>query len=186
MADRRGDGLTKGGGEELNLNRDRSNREIAGLIRQFAPLVSMTARRFEGRGAEREDLAQEGYLALIEIARRSAKRRLAYRLSSGIPWRVRAAASRMRRPEAERPLASEEDAPESPELSIMDERTVRDFEELEIFDAMERLLCETDLAIAKASARGLTQSEIAESMGVSQQAIARRLAGIRSKLREIL
>jgi RNA polymerase sigma factor (sigma-70 family) len=178
------DGWTEDGGHDLRY--ERKNGEMAGLIRQFTPLISMSARKFEGRGAEREDLAQEGYLALIEIARRSTKRRLAYRLSSGIPWRVRVAASRLRRPEAEQPLDVAEEREEASELLVRDEQSAWEFQELEIFDAIDRLFYGLNLAIARSAAMGLTQREIAESMGVRQQAIASRLAKIRSKLREAL
>ena len=40
------------------------------LIEKYAPMVMATARRYAGRGAEYEDLVQEGFLALLILIRK--------------------------------------------------------------------------------------------------------------------
>jgi RNA polymerase sigma factor (sigma-70 family) len=166
---------------ERALRNDRGSGEIAALVEQFAPLVRSLARRYEGRGAEREDLLQEGRLALLLIARRCTKKEMAWRLKCRLPGMVRDAASRMRRPEALSLDRDDED--DAAPLDVPDERAALDFEELELSDALDRLLDGTDREIARASLDGLTQAEIARCAGVSQQAVAMRLRKIRDVLR---
>jgi RNA polymerase sigma factor (sigma-70 family) len=164
-----------------SLRTPRGNGEIGALLREFEPLVRYAAHRYEGRGAEFEDLLQEGCLALVTIARRTAKRQMAYRLASLLPAKVRDAAARMRRRDGIVPLETEsEDEPL--EFYIPDERAARDFEEVEIAAVLESLPDETDRVIARASMDGQTRDEIARALGVTKQAVAYRLAGIRKAL----
>ena len=46
----------------MNTNTEMMKEE---LIAKYEPLVKATAKRYAGRGAEYEDLVQEGYLALL-------------------------------------------------------------------------------------------------------------------------
>ena len=39
--------------------------QVREIVDSYTPLVRATARRYEGRGADYEDLVQEGYLALL-------------------------------------------------------------------------------------------------------------------------
>ena len=43
-------------------------------LRRFRPLVTATARRYAGRGADFDDLVQEGYLALLELIKQQRVR----------------------------------------------------------------------------------------------------------------
>ncbi len=59
-------------------------------LRRFRPLVTATARRYAGRGAEFDDLVQEGYLALLELVPRCGDpERLPLFLKNRLPARVR-------------------------------------------------------------------------------------------------
>ena len=49
--------------------------EMAKIASQYAPLVKATAARYQGRGAEYEDLVQEGYMALVILVPQCADRR---------------------------------------------------------------------------------------------------------------
>ena len=160
---------------------------IEGLVREFRPLVRSIARRYEGRGADREDLEQEGYLALILLARRGMGRDPARHLKNHLPGFVRDAAARMRHRSETVTLTPNGDDDDSPPLAEMlpDERAERDFEEFELHDLMERTLTREEFHIAGSLYRGMTQSEIASSLGRTQQSIGWRLKGIRSKLKKV-
>ncbi|HOO88867.1 MAG TPA: sigma factor, partial [Synergistales bacterium] len=53
-----------------------STPDIAAELLRFRPLVLATARRYSGRGAEFDDLVQEGYMALLELIPRCPRRDL--------------------------------------------------------------------------------------------------------------
>lgn len=167
--------------EPGQLRNVRGNNSLRALLREFAPLVHRVARKYEGRGAEREDLVQEGSLELIAIARRCTRKQMASVLSRRLPGVVRAAANRMRRPKGSRSIdAKDESAPGG--IPIPDRRAARDFEEIEIADLLERLLDEADRAVAKAAMDGMTQMEIAAALGLTQQAVSKKLKKIRETL----
>ena len=68
-------------------------------LEAYAPLVRSVAWRYAGRGAEFEDLVQEGCLALLVLIPRCPDRRwLARYLKTNLPGYVRDAAARMRKP----------------------------------------------------------------------------------------
>ena len=69
--------------------------DIESILWRYRPLVIATARRYTGRGAEFDDLVQEGYMALILlIPLCPAPERLPAYLKSRLPGRVRTAAQR--------------------------------------------------------------------------------------------
>jgi RNA polymerase sigma factor (sigma-70 family) len=150
--------------------------EVEELTAQFAPLVKASAHRYQGRGAEYEDLVQEGYLALILLIPKCEERKwLPAFLKSRVPGYVRAAAARMRRCEC----AELEEA----EPFLRDERDRTEREAGEIRDMLSRVLSPEDLDLTQALLEGFTQKEIAEVTGVTQQAVSQRLRRIRAALR---
>lgn len=155
------------------------------LAREFAPLVRRVARRYEGRGAEREDLEQEGYVALIVIAQRFGRNEMALRLKRHLPGYVRDAAKKMWRPaHIVSLLCGDDDDEEGQPLAelLADGRSAEEVDELELMDALERFLPPRDMELARALAKGLTQHEIAEETGESRPAVARRVANMRKRL----
>jgi len=167
--------------DKKQLLNERRNSSVAALLREFAPLVRRVARKYSGRGAERDDLMQEGCLALTAIARRCTRKQIAHRLANRLPDIVRDAALKMRWRSGARSFDSDWEAGDwAPD--VPDERAQRDFEELEVADLLERLLDESDRAVARAAIDGMTQREIASAMGTTQQAIAKRLKKIRLAL----
>ncbi|MDR3321417.1 MAG: sigma-70 family RNA polymerase sigma factor [Synergistaceae bacterium] len=167
--------------DKKQLLNERRNSSVAALLREFAPLVRRVARQYSGRGAERDDLMQEGCLALTAIARRCTRKQIAHRLANRLPDIVRDAALKMRWRSGARSFDSDWEAGDWA-LDVPDERAQRDFEELEVADLLERLLDEPDRAVARAAIDGMTQREIASAMGTTQQAIAKRLKKIRLAL----
>lgn len=72
------------------------------IIEDYTPLVLATACRYQGRGADLDDLKQEGYLALIRLVPQCPDMKwLAYYLKTRLPGHVRDAAARLRRARAE-------------------------------------------------------------------------------------
>lgn len=150
------------------------------IVADYAPLVKATASRYQGRGAEYEDLVQEGYLALITLAPKCSDARwLPAFLKNRLPGVVRDAAARIRSRRAEGGIlleALEETAGEDEEA----------YSEAEIRETLPRSLTADELDMTQALLEGFTQSELAEILGISQQAVAARLKKIRAKLRKVL
>ena len=156
-----------------------SDDQLNDLLVKFTPLVRATAFRYTGRGAEFEDLLQEGYLALIILIRRCTDRQwLAAYLLNRLPGYVRAAASRIRGGRAKHHFVDIEDIQDTvTETKSVDERGT-----CEIKDILERTLSEDERDITQSLLEGFTQKEIAEAYGITQQAVSARLKLIKSKL----
>ena len=76
--------------------------QVREIVDSYTPLVRATARRYEGRGADYEDLVQEGYLALLILIPKCPDMKwLAHFLKNNLPGLVRDAAARMRRGRAQ-------------------------------------------------------------------------------------
>ncbi len=173
-----------------------SRRDLSALVEAFAPLVTRVARKYEGRGAELDDLQQEGWLALIQIARATNKRRLVQALARTLPGRVRDAAARMRR--APGTLSLDEpasgaggsggsDDPDAPLIgeTIADPRTGEEAARIERAAAIGVCLgglTEAERATARALAEGRTYDEIAAETNATRQAVANRVRNMRRKL----
>lgn len=158
--------------------------DLHSLAMEFAPLVRRIARRYEGRGAEREDLEQEGYAALLGIARRFGREEMALQLKRHLPGYVRDAARKMWRPTHVVSLQFGDEDDEGLTLAelLPDERPAEAVGEFELMDALECFLSKEDMKIARALAQGLAQAEIAEQTGESRSAVARRITNMRKRL----
>ena len=153
-----------------------SAHDIDAELLRFRPLALATARRSAGRGAEFEDLVQEGYVALLELIPRCPKRELLpLFLKSRLPARVRAAARRFWRC-AEHHVFEPLDELEGSSL----EPSVPS---VEIDDGVSRLLSPEELRMAEMLAEGWSQKETAERLGVTQQTVSFRLRRLRERLR---
>ena len=145
-------------------------------LERFQPLVKATARRYEGRGAEFDDLVQEGYVALLElIPRCSDPGKLPLYLKERLPARVRAAARREWRHNG-LSLEDIEGTGEEP----------ADLEEPSFPDPLVETLGQKEKKIAGLLTGGYTQKEISEQFGISQQAVSARVKKMRQKLQPLL
>lgn len=169
----------------------KENDVIEGLIERFTPLIMKTARRYEGRGAEREDLEQEGRLALIVIASACAGDDIRAMLASRLPAMVRDAAERMTRrgrpgrPQKRKSVSLSETATDGEaELgeTIEDPCAARMMEGAELAADIERSLTPEEMDIARSLAMGMTYDEIARREGVTRQAVWNRVRRMRRKL----
>lgn len=151
------------------------------LLEQYGPLIRATAVRYCGRGAEYEDLVQEGYVALIRLIPKCREQRwLAAFLKSRLPGCVRAAAARQRR----RATVALED--EALDEMFPDSKNGEERGYLELRELLERTLSKEELDLTQALLEGFTQRELADARGISQQAVSGRLRKIRVKLAPLL
>ncbi len=147
----------------------------------YLPLVKATAYRYQGRGAEYDDLVQEGCLALLALIPKCPDVQwLAYFLKSHLPGYIRDAAARLRKARA---AGAEVPLEELEEILGAEEQKYR---EAELRDILRRALTAEELEITRALVEGYSQREIARSRGVTQQAVAFRLKKIRVKIKEAL
>ncbi|MDR1020423.1 MAG: sigma-70 family RNA polymerase sigma factor [Synergistaceae bacterium] len=177
-------------GTRVGSGHDEDARDgIEALVTAFTPFVRSVARRYEGRGALREDLEQEGYLALLKIARRMSQReRFSRVLWNFLPGMVRDAAANMRWGDRDVPLASggeygDPDADDDPPAAnVADERAPRDYDEVEFRAAIDALREAPDRAIAGALADGLNLGEIAKLLHIDRKTLRKRIRGLCDKL----
>lgn len=158
-----------------------SKEQLNETALRFLPLAKKIAWQYTGRGAEYEDLVQEGMIALFELVRRYDEERPPQRLSLFIWYRlrgrVRDAAVRLRRDGAHDSLEQkfEDDGFDVP----YEEGRYAVFELLESLPPREREL-------ARGLASGLTQKELARRCAISQQAVSKRVRCLRDKVRRAL
>ena len=156
-------------------------RTIEDIAEKFTPLVLSVAKRYQGRGADFEDLVQEGYLALLLLIPKCPNMTwLAHFLKNNLPGIVRDAAVRMRRGRTQGDEVLLEEIEET--VGAEEER----YREAELRETLFRLLSPEELDLTQALIEGFTQREIAETLGISQQAVAARLRKIRDKLKGII
>ena len=74
---------------------------VPDTVRAYKPLVKAVAKRYQGRGAEYDDLVQEGCLALLILVPKCPDPQwLACFLKNHLPGYIRDAAARLRRAHA--------------------------------------------------------------------------------------
>ena len=145
-------------------------------VLRFRPLVMATARRYAGRGAEFDDLVQEGFIALLEVIPRCKDReRLPLFLKNRLPARVRTAARREWRREWT-PIEDIEGTAAEPSFS-----EERDFAEEDLCARLD----DEDRELVILLADGLSQKEAAGRCGITQQAVSARLRAVRKRLEPV-
>ena len=165
---------------ELTIETAATERELqpADALAQYMPLVKATARRYEGRGAEYEDLVQEGCVALLRLTPVCPDHRwLAAWLKNRLPGCVRAAAARLRGQKPNGAAGLEE-----LEEVVSDGEADCEFAEREFAASLEPLLEPQELALVRTLMDGGTQAEAARELGITQQAVAARLRKLRRRL----
>lgn len=155
--------------------------DIERITREYTPLVKAAAAKYQGRGAEYEDLVQEGYMALVILVPQCRDRQwLPLFLRNRVPYHVRDAAARLR--------GRAHDGGEVLLEAIEETAGAEDekYSEAELRETLRRTLTRSELDITQALMEGFTQAEIARELGISQQAVAARLKKIRDKLRPLI
>ena len=169
---------------EANMNiENRIGGELGVMVLSYAPLVKATAHRYEGRGADFEDLVQEGFMALLVLIPKCKEIKwLPLFLRNRLPGYVRAAAARMRNQTGNGDVCDLECIEEI----ISDSESTSKIESCELRELLERTLSQEELDITQALIEGFTQKDIAEITGVSQQAVSQKLRKIRNKLKKVI
>ena len=152
------------------------------LIAKYEPLVKATARRYAGRGAEFEDLVQEGYLALLILNEKCTdKQWLTAFIASRLPGYVRTAAQRLRGLRNKAIFIDPEFLPEIILDPSEEERRML----LEIIYIIKRKLLPGEFIMVREVMDGCTQNDLAEKHNITQQAVCARLKKIRAKLEPV-
>jgi RNA polymerase sigma factor (sigma-70 family) len=181
----------KSGDDVLDTQKGAADERDGGLdalVTQFTPLVRSMARRYAGRGALREDLEQEGFVALLTIARRFSRREGISRLLwNHLPGMVRNAAQKMRWREgtvslSESAESGEDGAPAAPEVFVPDERASRDIEDVEFWMVVDALTEERDRDIARALAVGEKLGDIAVTLHIDRKTLRKRIRALCDKI----
>ena len=147
------------------------------IVRDYRPLIKAAARQYKGRGAEFEDLCQEGSLAVLRLLEKcTQEEHLALFLRLGVKRAVRDAARRLRWKE---PPA---DMDRYGELAAPDDLAALFDEPMEIELLLRKIHSPQDRLIVLRLAEGATQGEIAQELGLTQQAVSARLGSIRRTL----
>ena len=154
---------------------------VPDTVRAYKPLVKAVAKRYQGRGAEYDDLVQEGCLALLILVPKCPDPQwLALFLKNHLPGYIRDAAARLRRAHA---VGKGLPLEELEEILGAEEQNYR---EIELREMLMRALSPDEFDITQALIGGYSQREIARALGVSQQAVAARLKTIRKKIKKAM
>jgi RNA polymerase sigma factor (sigma-70 family) len=165
---------------------DVTRKQAARILEERSKMIGIFARKYAGRGAEREDLVQEGYLSALRMIKKRSKKHLKKALDNCLMGMVRDAAERMRYRDGTVQLSQCDG--EDGETSLLkmenlaDERAEEEAREIEIRCDLERILGPDELKIAILLVRGHTHAEIARDMGISQQAATMKVKRIRAVL----
>jgi RNA polymerase sigma factor (sigma-70 family) len=152
------------------------------LIEKYAPMVKATARRYAGRGAEYEDLVQEGFLALLILIRKCAdKKWLTAYIAKRLPGYVRTAAQRYRGLRSKACFVDFEFIPEVVFDPFEEDRR----KIIEIIHTIKKILLPEEYIIARDVLDGWTQNDLASKYDISQQAVSARMKKIRAKLEPV-
>ena len=139
---------------------------------RFRPLVVATAKRYAGRGADFDDLVQEGYLALLQLIPRCPRPELLpLYLKKRLPGRVRTAARREWKRD-DLPLDSIEGTTSEPATTQQEP----------VLESLRNILNEKERHLAALLIDGYSQKEAAAHLGITQQAVSARIRKMRKNL----
>ena len=171
----------------LKGTESQDNRSFQGLTAfqyalSFTPLVMAVARRYQGRGADYDDLVGDGYAALLKLGSQCPDDDPLPRfLVRRLPAIVRDAAARYRKR-----IMSEcsIEAAEEEGIELRDPMDLESYISTELFFYGVPIRRE-DFLLAQDLIAGMTQEEIAKDLGISQQTVSYRIKKLREQLRKL-
>jgi RNA polymerase sigma factor (sigma-70 family) len=161
------------------------------IIEENAGNIDYYARQYSRRsGAEEDDLRQEGYLALLRLIRKAERSNLDRSISNSLRGMVRDAAHRLYHPEGTVQLSQCDDDDDDEAMmiaeDIADVAAEEDFERIELIAAIERTLDEEDRRLAGLLVENHSHADIARLLGISRQAVSKKVARLREILRNAM
>lgn len=155
--------------------------DIGKFLKDYTPYIRKTARKYVRPGAEFDDLVQEAYLAVLAMPAQCPKTEyLVWFMLHRLPGALFKAAEKMCGG------GLETSGLEGLEDVLADDGFSVRREESELQDMLSRALTPDELALVQALASGFTREEYAREIGVSHQAVGKRLQTIRIKLDGVL
>jgi len=165
-----------------------SQNEIGDILNGLSRVIKFYARMYEGKGVERDDLVQEGFLAAVNLIRRHSRASLDHALKTSLRGMVRDAAKRLRRGGGALQMsicAGEDDEPKWLSDFIADARAEEEVENVELMYDMDRLLDPGEKRIAIMLLEGYTHAEVGLELEISQQAASKRIEKMRCALQPL-
>lgn len=156
------------------------------MDKDFSKLIYAVAKRYANSREDFEDLVQEGYVALMELLKSDVMEKLkkheelASYVKNRLPAMVREKAKKLWRYAAETRYDFREEWEQ-----IEDPRVLREFEIVDILTALEKMV-KKDMQIIKYMLQGKNQKEIGQILGMSQQAISKKLNNIKTLAKDLL
>ena len=163
-------------------------RDLGNFPGCLSRVINFYARKYEGHGAERDDLVQEGYLAALRMRENRPPDALERAIDTNLRGLVRDASEHLRRRDDTVEMSyftNPEDDSSWLENCIADEAAAEDREGIELNDAVERSLDAAGRDIVAMLLAGFTQKEIGRKLGITKQGAKSRINTIRKKLRHM-
>ncbi|AER67540.1 RNA polymerase sigma factor, sigma-70 family [Thermovirga lienii DSM 17291] len=156
------------------------------MNKDFSKLIIATARRYANSREDFEDLVQEGHLALLELLKGRTQEKIKKTgelmdyVKKRLPGMMRSKARKLWKYREE----SKYDFKEEFE-NISDPRAISDFEIVDFRMFLENIL-KKDVEILRHFLAGKTQQQIGEILGMTQQAISKKMKIMKEKIKEAL
>lgn len=162
--------------------------EAESILQRLSKTIKYYARMYEGHGAERDDLIQEGFLAALRLMKRCSRENLDRAFYCSLRGMVRDAAERLRHQARTLHMSRYADDGEASswmEEVVTDGAAADAAENIELMYDLDRSLGAEARKMALMLLEGYTQSEIAFELEISQQAASKRIGKIRSVLQHL-
>lgn len=168
----------------VELCRENDEKAVTELIRRFAPSVNKRAASYSD--IIHEDLAQEGFLALLDAVRNySPDRGAAFSTFAQLCIRNRMINVCKRVSTDHVELPDDDDRPDDPsaipENIVMEQASVD-----ELYLMLDRELSDLELKVLNLYVSGVPYSEIAEKLGISKKSVDNAVQRMRKKVRDLL
>jgi RNA polymerase sigma factor (sigma-70 family) len=165
-----------------------SKSKTEAILNDLRNAISFYAWSYEGKGAEHDDLLQEGFLAALKVIRNKSEKAAYRSFGTSLRGMVRDAAARLRRrPDTIQISICARDDGEATYMEdfIADDATADAAETVELMSDIERRLGAKDMEIVRLLIEGYTHAEIGRELDISQQAVSVKIAKIRQTLQPL-